>query len=190
MPVGVNQGEWTFFAGWDSPFFDVAQKDNTSSLVELKKECLALGGVAFNTNGWIKSEVSPQIEWVFWSLEEQKGIFVLTKLLNPEQVKCAQCWKQFLHKKCVTVLEMYVSVETNGSQFRRLGHVDFTKVESLLLVIKFFDIFIRAEIQVDFKSCCCGFQVKKLISHICYHSGLPEHRSWILTCTRTHSTSY
>eukprot|EP00198_Chlamydomonas_reinhardtii_P000521 XP_001689856.1 predicted protein [Chlamydomonas reinhardtii] len=71
--------EWSFIQGLDSGGNDVATPDDTCtdrSPAALARLADARGGVAFNTNGWVKRALLPFARWERFSYEPGAGSYV------------------------------------------------------------------------------------------------------------------
>lgn len=71
--------QYTFYQGLDSKDGDIKQDTaNANNAVALQAACdIAPGCVAFNTNGWLKSSISPRNIWTYWSGDAAQGMYVL-----------------------------------------------------------------------------------------------------------------
>eukprot|EP01129_Flabellula_baltica_P005474 TRINITY_DN1989_c0_g1_i1.p1 TRINITY_DN1989_c0_g1~~TRINITY_DN1989_c0_g1_i1.p1 ORF type:complete len:366 (-),score=85.03 TRINITY_DN1989_c0_g1_i1:10-1044(-) len=67
---------WTFYRNLDSRSNDIGHFPNLT-VSELKEKCIEIGGIAFNTNGWIKDKLNPRQEWGEYGSENQ-GLYVYT----------------------------------------------------------------------------------------------------------------
>ncbi len=85
LPAGpvLRQPGWVFSQGRDSPGNDITRLEGLT-VEELQKKCLALGGVAFNTDGYIKSRVLPQAQWPAWNAgAPDKGLYLAQGKVPP-----------------------------------------------------------------------------------------------------------
>lgn len=76
---------WTFYPGLDFDGGDIEGLGDKSSLKDdvpmLVAEASAIERcVAFNTNGWLKSDVPPRSRWKRWTNDPAKGLFVRADL--------------------------------------------------------------------------------------------------------------
>lgn len=77
----VGGAKWTFYPCKDSSGNDIEcyEEDGGRDPEVLKQRCFELGGVAFNTNGWIKRELKAQGEWEKWTDDETQGLYVVER---------------------------------------------------------------------------------------------------------------
>lgn len=70
--------KYTFYAGKDSDGGDIVYKGELANNVAgLQAACNATPGcVGFNTNGFLKKSISPQPNWVSWTSDPTKGLYV------------------------------------------------------------------------------------------------------------------
>jgi hypothetical protein len=79
--VATRPATYTFYPYLDSDQGDVKIVTNLANNIEaLKAECDKTPGcIAFNTNGVLKKSVKPQAQWVKWTNDPKKGIYVLNQ---------------------------------------------------------------------------------------------------------------
>jgi hypothetical protein len=67
---------YTFTKFMDSGRNDI-RWDQNKSLEQLKDACNSLSNCrGFNTNGWLKHTIKPQNEWINWTSDPTKGLYV------------------------------------------------------------------------------------------------------------------
>ena len=80
---GADSG-FRFFAGLDSPGFDVGGAPTSDIVWHLLAAARADGAVAgFNSNGFLKSRVRPRAEWTKWTSDSQLGLYVRAEIAPP-----------------------------------------------------------------------------------------------------------
>jgi hypothetical protein len=73
---------WTFFQGFDSTGNDICCSRYANSPEALAREAAATDKcVAFNTNGFFKQAVIPKPNWVKWTSDPRKGLYVQNSYL-------------------------------------------------------------------------------------------------------------
>jgi hypothetical protein len=79
----LRKPEWVFSQGRDSPGSDITRLEGLT-VEELERKCLELGGVAFNTDGYIKSRVLPKDQWTAWNAGvPDKGLYLAQGKVPP-----------------------------------------------------------------------------------------------------------
>jgi hypothetical protein len=76
QPASANIKGYTFYQGLDSDSGDIKLM-NEQTPQELAQFCSeTINCVGFNTNGWVKQNLLPRIEWTQWTSEPTQGFYV------------------------------------------------------------------------------------------------------------------
>lgn len=77
-PAAAPPPEYSFHPYMDSAGNDIRQiRDLVNKVDELKAECDALADcVGFNTNAWLKRSIRPESQWVRWTGDPSKGLYI------------------------------------------------------------------------------------------------------------------
>jgi hypothetical protein len=77
-PINTSTPAYTFFQGLDSSGGDLSFSNTPNDISALQTTCNSTPGcVGFNTNGYLKGQLKSKAEWVQWTTDAAKGMYVL-----------------------------------------------------------------------------------------------------------------
>ena len=85
----VQERDYLYHSGWDSYGNDITRVTTLQNNVPaLKQRCDKTPKcVAFNTNGWLKHALLPENEWMNWTTDPKKGMYVVKPSVCQAQPK-------------------------------------------------------------------------------------------------------